>query len=115
MSEKIFIDGKNDFVEWFLISVVTESGTINEVCANAKKDEGHEISLKINGTECRVSDTLNRLKENYDEKVKKAAGELANEALTDFTLPIYNLLQNVEKAFRKKLLELGFISSEDDC
>jgi hypothetical protein len=115
MPERILLGDVCDWTNFFLVSAVTKNETIDQITANSKNDGlGLEVSLTINGVECEVSSTLKKLEEMYYSAVKEAAGKLLNDALSDFTVPIYNLLRDVEKGFKKKLEELGIETTKEE-
>ena len=90
-------------VGWALISVLAEKSADVQKQINSDKNGKYEVSLTVNGVECRFSHIIDRMSQQFDYEVNKKATQLVNDLIENKFSVINDILQNAQSAITEEL------------
>ena len=87
---------REDFLHWFIISTITDSGKIYEI----KDQEGFdstnlEVKFSVNGIDLPVEETFESINRQLDRMIEEKAVELLNNKLYNFNDLVKEFQDNV--------------------
>lgn len=107
MSEKITIRRFDNPVEWALIAAITPKPAGDEVASRHVPGEPLEVDLRVQGVEVPFSKVIDRLMEQFDYQVKKAALELLKERFANVESATCRVTEALDRAVEKFTSDLG--------
>lgn len=101
MPEKfVYVDNRDDFTGWAFIAALTAKDLVTKAFHSTyTAGSAVDIELKFNGVEVSFLHILDRLREEYDRQVEKAAEKLIDDKLGNLSSLLIDFQEQIKERF----------------
>lgn len=108
----LFYEG--NFMYWLLCNSISVSDEqVLELVNESLKKDSFEVKLTINGLEVDCTETLKRMKDNFDHEVKKEAESILFDKIGNIMQNLQNMKDNTKDILKQHNIDCYGCGDED--